>query len=411
MVETIREEQIFGRLKSWLHVDPSHIPGLDGLRSVAALMVLAVHMAFFTGTLQNPTWGELVGDFSSGVAIFFVLSGFLLYRPFVRAHLARSKSPSVPDYFIRRFLRIMPAYWVCLLVSAWVFHAVEFDGLKRFLAHFLLLRIYSGEFYNDGLGQMWSLGTELSFYFVLPLLALLVGWLVRRFDRVNPLVFEFGLVGVLFAIPLVVWGSWSGDNVDHRVAAQWLPAMFDWFAWGILLAIVGASVELAAIWATKVAKAFRYCVSWWTLGGCCLYYTSEVVFIPRGLWKVSGRGSYGFNGELMTQHLLFGVMAACLVAPFVLCPDGGGALRKVLASTPAAVLGVISYGIFLWHLPLMGELVFEYQLLNHIKGTLFWGGFAVVLAVTCVVATISWLFVEYPLLAGPGGAKPTKTDT
>ena len=95
-------------------------PLVDPLRAIAAIAVLGTHAAFFAGA-EYP--GSLVGHFTQrlevGVAIFFCISGFLLYRPFVAAREREQAMPAVGAYAWRRFLRIVPAYWVALTLSAW----------------------------------------------------------------------------------------------------------------------------------------------------------------------------------------------------------------------------------------------------------------------------------------------------
>jgi hypothetical protein len=95
-------------------------PLVDALRAIAAIVVLGTHAAFFAGA-EGP--GSLTGHFTMrlevGVAIFFCISGFLLYRPFAAARHAGVGAPATGAYAWRRFLRIVPAYWLALALSAW----------------------------------------------------------------------------------------------------------------------------------------------------------------------------------------------------------------------------------------------------------------------------------------------------
>jgi peptidoglycan/LPS O-acetylase OafA/YrhL len=96
------------------------LSGIEGLRAVAALAVLTFHVVLFSPAvgslpLQLPHHGERVfSGLRFGLTLFFVLSGFLLYRPFVAAAMAKRPLPSIRDYLRRRALRILPAYWVIL---------------------------------------------------------------------------------------------------------------------------------------------------------------------------------------------------------------------------------------------------------------------------------------------------------
>src|SRR5918911_1023029 len=87
-------------------------PAFDGLRALAAGAVALTHSAFISGfNIRNNAWGPYFARLDIGVAVFFVISGFLLYRPFVLARFAVSDSPATLPYFQRRFLRIFPAFW------------------------------------------------------------------------------------------------------------------------------------------------------------------------------------------------------------------------------------------------------------------------------------------------------------
>ena len=92
---------------------------IDSLRAVAAISVLAYHALYKGVLLQLPTGSPLspwAAHLDVGVPIFFVLSGFLLYRPFVRARLSGSEAPDTEAYGWRRVMRILPAYWIALVV-------------------------------------------------------------------------------------------------------------------------------------------------------------------------------------------------------------------------------------------------------------------------------------------------------
>jgi peptidoglycan/LPS O-acetylase OafA/YrhL len=97
---------------------PRHprFPLLDGMRAVAVLAVVVVHSAVFGDALGSSLGGRLLAHLNVGVAIFFLISGFLLYRPFIAHRTGGPEAPAVRDYAKRRFLRIYPAYWLVLTV-------------------------------------------------------------------------------------------------------------------------------------------------------------------------------------------------------------------------------------------------------------------------------------------------------
>ena len=96
--------------------------GFDGLRAIAAIAVAITHSAFISGfNIRNDTWGPYTARLDIGVAVFFVISGFLLYRPFVLARFRNSSGPATLPFFRRRFLRPLrfPSSCACLIESGW----------------------------------------------------------------------------------------------------------------------------------------------------------------------------------------------------------------------------------------------------------------------------------------------------
>src|SRR5947209_12344933 len=97
---------------------PHHprFPLIDGMRAIAVLCVVLVHCAVFGGALSGSLPGRLLAHLNLGVTIFFLISGFLLYRPFIAHRFSGAAAPPVESYAKRRFLRIYPAYWLVLTV-------------------------------------------------------------------------------------------------------------------------------------------------------------------------------------------------------------------------------------------------------------------------------------------------------
>src|SRR4051794_34410196 len=158
---------------------PVVFPAFDGLRAIAALSVVVTHTSFLTGANGYTPFGGFYARMDIGVAIFFLISGFLLYRPFAAAHLDERPGPAVRPFFRRRALRIFPAYWVALTVVLLVSDGpnAQHTDPGSLLRYYSLLHIYSPEHVLGPISQAWSLGTELSFYLFLPLYA---AFLARR---------------------------------------------------------------------------------------------------------------------------------------------------------------------------------------------------------------------------------------
>ena len=95
-----------------------HFGGFEILRAIAAVMVVVHHAGSYAGEARTGSLYTLTAVMDSGVAVFFVLSGYLLYKPFVRALLRDEPLPSVRRYFRHRLLRIVPLYWVVVVASS-----------------------------------------------------------------------------------------------------------------------------------------------------------------------------------------------------------------------------------------------------------------------------------------------------
>src|SRR3712207_5648557 len=146
----------------------AQIAVLTGLRGFAALMVLLIHSA---GRTDYPGFGVQ----GYGPVALFVLSGFLLYRPWSMWALRDGKQPSVRTFARRRLARIFPAYLVVLLAFAVIYPASQPNGFDGWLRALTLTGTFASDGLRPGLEQTWSLGTELTWYVALPVMGLLAG--------------------------------------------------------------------------------------------------------------------------------------------------------------------------------------------------------------------------------------------
>jgi peptidoglycan/LPS O-acetylase OafA/YrhL len=151
-------------------VSHRRFPTLDGYRAIAAFMVVTTHVAFASGLVAELPWGAVPARFDIGVTIFFLLSGFLLYRPWALAAMTARPGPRVGPFYWRRGVRIFPAYWVMLAFTLLVLPTIQPVAASTWAAHIPLLQIYLMPGVG-GLSQIWSLATEVAFYAVLPVVA------------------------------------------------------------------------------------------------------------------------------------------------------------------------------------------------------------------------------------------------
>ena len=140
---------------------------LRRLRAIAATLIVAHHAGFASGDTFRYGWGAYVGRMDIGVPIFFGLSGFLLFRPYVSAQFAGTQPIGNADFWTRRVLRIFPAYWATLFLQV-ILGGIVVHSLFGLLVYMSLTQIYFMRYVIGAITQSWSLATEMSFYVFLP---------------------------------------------------------------------------------------------------------------------------------------------------------------------------------------------------------------------------------------------------
>lgn len=363
----------------------ARLEGFDGLRAIAVLAVASYH--FFQTVAVFPigaiTAFDVGGQFRVGVWIFFVLSGFLLYRPYARAHAGAGGAPVWTRYARSRFLRIWPAYAVALAVLTYGWHRVPVDGVGSFLTHLVLVQNYVPGQFLDGIGPAWSLVVEVAFYAVLPVYAAVIA----RFSKAR----DSWRVEVVGLAILAGFGfGWQVATVGHPLPATMLPSFLPTFAIGMMLAV--AVVHHRDLGLSRLARRPAVC---WT--------GALVLLVAKG---VIGGFDFFERGFEFQHQIAYSAIALLVVLPAVF-GDRNRVGNRVLRSWPFHALGVISYGVFLWSVPVMQAVQQEWIPLE----PSFPGRSAVValvtLAVTVGIASLSWFVVERPALAlkRPGRAR------
>ncbi len=218
-----------------------HFPCFDGLRALAALLVIGVHTSFVSGFTTRNYLGIYTSRLEIGVSVFFVISGFLLYRPFAAAHFNLSRHPDTRPFWSRRLKRIIPAYWLAFIVISYIMHADRVrHGWGSPFIYLGFAQIYFPSHVLTGITQAWSLCTEMTFYLLLPAWALFMG--ARSRSHRDQLRLELlglaGLAAFSFAFRIVVLSFPHG--YAGSMMPNWLPAYGDLFALGMLLAVVSS---------------------------------------------------------------------------------------------------------------------------------------------------------------------------
>ena len=249
----------------------AHFPGLDGLRAIAAVMVIFTHVADATGSYSSTFLGAFFARMDAGVAVFFVLSGFLLYRPFVVSHLAGTSPPALLPFWWRRFLRIVPAYWLALTFFIAI-GTIPVPGWGHIGYLYGFGQIYSRTHVLDGLVQAWTLCVEVTFYLFLPLFAIALRKVAARIT--NRLRVELVAVAALWVIGVTTHTVLLATHRSSTPATLWLPSQIDLFALGMFLAVVSAWSVHRGVVPRAAAAAGRHPWWCWIVAAACLLYTS-----------------------------------------------------------------------------------------------------------------------------------------
>ena len=375
---------------------------------MAAVSIVVLHVwQFSQPSGDSAVFRQIAGlqlDLAFGVTLFFALSGFLLYRPFAAALMRADRRPSFGRYLRNRALRILPAYWVILTVTALVLgsgatrdsegHLLfnqRIDDPITFAKHALLVQGYDRSTVVTGIQPAWSLVVEVAFYLVLPLLALLA-WLLarrattrgdRRLAALAPalLLLGVGLAGKAAAIHVVPDTEGSGGWGDdwHSLLVRSFLCQADLFSFGMALAVVRVDHEDGFL---RLGPRGRRGIA--------------AVCIGSALLVASMTGSDQLGPTPWNTLMAFA--CALLVALVVLVDPSAKrpALVRFLELRPMVAVGLVSYSLFLWHEPMIRWLG-ERQLAFHGQA-----GFLLTLVTTMVVclvlSVLTYRLVELPAL-------------
>lgn len=359
--------------------------GIDGLRGFAALTVFVFHVWLYgrlgsEATGDIGTLGLLAFQFRIGLICFFVLTGFLLYRSFARAARLQRGPVDWKRYATRRLARILPAYYVSLAGAFLLLRiaAVGSPGVRLpedqdLWKYVLLVQNY----FSDSIMRVnpvtWTLVLEIGFYALVPLIGLFAYYVGRgrRWPQ------------VLFAVAMIVGGvAWHQHvyvNDLSQLYSKALPHYLPYFAFGILAALYvdwrderrpGPLRPAATLVVFAIGAGLVVANGWWHAHAGS-QRTDQAVALLHDMPAGAGFG--------------FLIVAAAI---------GAGPSIAWIRAWPLASLGVVSYGFYLWHVPLI---LFGQSIGIETSG--FVPMFLIFFPVTLLFAMGSWFLVEKPLIA------------
>jgi peptidoglycan/LPS O-acetylase OafA/YrhL len=353
-----------------------YVPGLDGLRALAVLAVVAYHVNF--GWAQ----GGLLG-----VGIFFTLSGYLITDLLLSQH-ARTGSLQLVDFWRRRARRLLPALFVMLaVVAVWV------SLLQR--AQLAALRGMTGAaavyvsnwwliFHNDSyfarfgppspLGHLWSLAVEEQFYLIWPWLVLLGLFVFRRRSEHSRALWLASATLVLAAASAIAMDVLYQPGYDPTRVYDGT----DTRAFGLLIGAALAFVKPSRDMPADVSRGSRLRLD----GAGC----AGLLVIGVLIWRTGEYSPFLYRGGMVLLSVATAAVVLAVASPASL-------LGRALGWGPLRWIGVRSYGIYLWHYPII-------VLTTPASGTDSLPRAAAQVAATIVVAALSWHFIEDPIRHG-----------
>jgi peptidoglycan/LPS O-acetylase OafA/YrhL/lysophospholipase L1-like esterase len=353
-----------------------YMPGLDGLRAIAVLAVIAFH--------EQLGWapGGLLG-----VGVFFTLSGYLITDLLLGQWVARGRI-ALADFWGRRARRLLPALFVMVaVITAWVtlFDRTRLATLRgadaaaaTYSSNWYL--IIQGQSYfsrfapPQPLDHLWSLAVEEQFYLVWPWLLLAGLLLIRKIRRGRP-----GGVAWL-ALPTLALAACSAVEMLVLYHPGLDPTRVyegtDTRAAGLL---IGAA--LAMTWPSRRLAPGRAARALLDVGGF-----AGLAVIALMIWRTGQYSPFLYRGGLVLLSFASAAVIAAVAVPSALT-------GRVLGCRPLRWLGVRSYGIYLWHYPVIVLTTPANSTENLVRAA--WQT-----AVTIVVAAVSWRYIEEPIRRG-----------
>ncbi|MEV2910975.1 acyltransferase family protein [Paenibacillus larvae] len=346
--------------------------GLDGLRALAVLAVIIYHL--------NPDW--LPGGFF-GVGMFFVLSGYLV-TDLLMARRIQTGSFCLKDFWVSRIRRLVPAVLVMLTtVVAWItltdpsrLVSLRGDVVSTMLYANNWWLIFHQVSYFESFGppspflHLWSLAVEGQFYLVWPLLlAVMIRLKFRR-------IYLLGVLTTGIVLSALLMGLYYEPGTDPSRVYYGTDTRVFALLIGALLAILWPSRRLS----DKISASARRILD--------ITGTVSLGLLLYLLWSVGEYDPFVYRGGLLILSAVTAVLIAVLAHP-------APRLGKWLSWKPLTWIGVRSYGIYLWHYPVI-------ILTNPVVNTNGFNAGRAVLQVTAsiLLAALSWRYIEEPIRRG-----------
>ncbi|MEE8450687.1 MAG: acyltransferase [Thermoguttaceae bacterium] len=376
----------------------TRIDGLDGLRAIACLAVFGVHfqqISHFDGRIGPIDFGQLLENGNRGVCLFFVLTGFLLSLPIWRTDASPStgaarRSGWLTAYVCNRMARILPAYLPCLAVLVVMggdWRAAR--GLVDIILHLLFLHNLAEFSIYSISSPFWALAVIVQFYLVFPMLSSVLRRLMWSSALALGCVAMAAGAAYLAHAALVVWaqsqvGDWPIPTYlirpDGYVLTHSLLAHLPHFLVGVFAAGVFSRTRQRG---TTGALAWGFDVVFWLCAGAIF----AILAVPEfDDWSTIPYGRYNLP------------YVPLLVAALIVCAPSSRSAKAILELAPIRLLGLVSYGVYIYHLPCL-KLIAQAMKLARFSVADHWLLFAAAgLTLSVTIAGTSYVLIERPAL-------------
>ena len=348
----------------------ARLAALDGLRGLAAAGILVLHVWMFDhGDSHVPAMTALDRSFEAlrlGVPLFFALSGFLLYRPFVGAVLDGRGAPRLGAYAIRRAARILPGYWAAV-AGTFVLLAALDHPQQATLGQLPIFALFAQNQFDATAKQldppMWTLAVEVSFYALLPLAGLAALKLGAHRGR------QLALCAALLLTGIALTGACVAFGWPWTATASLLTHLPEFAAGMAAAALLHGRRPAPRVAAAMIA------------GGAALVVLNALWFALK--WEPT-----------LARAVLRDAPAAMGFALIVGALSSADIRAAALTCAPVRALGAISFGLYLWHYPAIMWLRAQGHWPEQIGPAL-----GATMALTIPAAALSWFAIEQPAIA------------
>ncbi|MEY2517390.1 MAG: hypothetical protein QOJ89_4748 [bacterium] len=367
----------------------AYIAALDGVRGLSAVAVLVAHAALATGATRHGPLAEILSHLEVAVAMFFALSGYLIYRPFIAAQYGLRPQPRMRDYARRRGLRAVPAYWVALTffllvpgIASVVPELGKVDAKNAWI-FYGFLQVYDGDLAIAGIGQAWTMCCEVAFYALIPVFALLVRRLGAGPKRLRLELALLLALGAASTVARVVVFGVAPDNGYPFALTP--PATLLWLVAGMAL----ATISIAAPDARPVAWIGRHPAASYALASALFVLNAVIGPVDSAARHTPLR--FGLD------YVAYAAIAFLVMAPAVL-GTARSRVSALLSARPLRFLGRIAYGFYLWHIVIL-VLLMRHGATRLLGGDRAFASLVLSGLICSVIAgAVSYRLVERPLL-------------